>query len=665
MTHMAKEIDYNNLRPTDWLPTSVKEMKAMGWDYVDVVLFSGDAYVDHPSFAAAVIGRSLQAAGFRVAIVPQPNWQDDLRDFRKFGRPRLFFGISAGAMDSMVNHYTASRRRRSDDAYTPGGRHGARPDYPTIVYSKILRELYPDAPIVAGGIEASLRRFSHYDYWEDRLRPSIIADAPVDMILYGMGEKTIIELARRLDAGERISDITDMRQSVLLRPLAEMPTDSDENNIVLAGYETCLADKRSQSTNFKHIEQQSNRLDGGVTIWQATGDRAVKANPMYPAMTQGEIDASFDLPYTRLPHPRYRGKAIPAYEMIRHSVNMHRGCFGGCAFCTISAHQGKFIASRSKESIMREARQVTRMPDFKGYISDLGGPSANMYGMGGRHKEQCARCLRPSCLHPSPCRNLNTDHGPLLDIYRSVDALPGVKKSFIGSGVRYDLSMHVTGNAEIDRTNRRYNEELIRNHVSGRLKVAPEHTSDAVLSVMRKPSFGLFKEFKTLFDRVNTQSGMRQQLIPYFISSHPGCTEEAMAELAAETKSLDFHLEQVQDFTPTPMTVATEIYYTGIHPYTGKEVFCPTDADEKKRQRKFFFWYDPEYRREITAELRRMGRTDLIARLFGDRPPHRCEAPSQHKTGARNPRPTQKAVQKPAQTSGRKPNSGPRKGRKT
>lgn len=625
MSQAPVYIDYNKLRPTDWLPTSVKEMKALGWDSVDVVLFSGDAYVDHPSFGAAVIGRTLQAAGYRVAIVPQPNWQDDLRDFRKFGRPRLFFGISAGAMDSMVNHYTANRRRRSDDAYTPGGRHGARPDYPTIVYSQILRKLFPDVPIVAGGIEASLRRLSHYDYWQDRLRPSIIADAPVDMLLYGMGERCVVELAKRLDNGEKIGAITDLRQSVILRPLAEMSGTSCDGNIVLASYEQCLRDKRSQATNFKHIEQQSNCLDGGAVIWQATAGRAVKANPMYPAMTTGEIDASFDLPYTRMPHPRYRGKTIPAYEMIRHSVNMHRGCFGGCAFCTISAHQGKFIASRSKKSIMREAEQVTRMPDFKGYISDLGGPSANMYAMGGRDKSICAKCLRPSCLHPSPCRNLNTDHAPLLDIYRSVDALPGVKKSFIGSGVRYDLSMHQTGNAAIDRNNRRYNEELIRNHVSGRLKVAPEHTSDAVLSVMRKPSFALFKEFKRLFDRVNAEAGLRQQLIPYFISSHPGCHDVDMASLAAETKALDFHLEQVQDFTPTPMTVATEIYYTGIHPYTGEEVYTATDADEKLRQRMFFFWYDPAYRARIMSALHRMGRPDLIGKLFGSAPPHRSK----------------------------------------
>lgn len=610
-----KEIDYNTLRPTDWLPTSVKEMKALGWDSVDIVLFSGDAYVDHPAFGAAVIGRTLQAAGYRVAIVPQPNWQDDLRDFRKFGAPRLFFGISPGAMDSMVNHYTANRRRRSDDAYTPGGRHGARPDYPSVVYSKILRELYHDTPIVIGGIEASLRRLSHYDYWQDRLRPSILVDTAADMLLYGMGEKTVLDLARRLDSGQRIGEIIDMPQSVVLRPLEEIPA-TDSDNIVLASFETCLADKRSQATNFKHIEQQSNRFDGGATLWQATGKHAVRVNPMLPAMTQGEIDASFDLPYTRLPHPRYKGKVIPAYEMIRHSVNMHRGCFGGCAFCTISAHQGKFIASRSKESILREVRQVTRMPDFKGYISDLGGPSANMYAMGGRDKEKCRRCLRPSCLHPSPCANLNTDHRPLLDIYHAADSIPGVKKSFIGSGVRYDLSMHRTGDIEIDRANARYNRELIEHHVSGRLKVAPEHTSDEVLQIMRKPSFKLFHEFKRLFDRVNGSCGLRQQLIPYFISSHPGCRAVDMAELAAATKELNFHLEQVQDFTPTPMTVATEVYYTGYHPYTGEKIFTATTPEQKLEQRKFFFWYDPAYRADIIRTLRKIGRTDLIDKLF-------------------------------------------------
>ena len=612
-------IDYDHLRATDWLPTSVKEMKALGWDYVDVVLFSGDAYIDHPAFGAAVIGRSLQAAGYKVAIVPQPNWQDDLRDFRKFGAPRLFFGVSAGAMDSMVNHYTAARRRRSDDAYTPGGRHGARPDYPTIVYSQILKQLYPDTPVVAGGIEASLRRLSHYDYWQDRLRPSIIIDSGADMILYGMGERTVVMLARRLAAGENIADITDLPQSVIVATRSEMEAAAGcPGNIILNDYDSCLRSKRLQSLNFKHIEQESNSMDGGATIWQGFDKaRAVKCNPMLPAMQPGEIDIAFDLPYTRMPHPRYRGKHIPAYDMIRHSINMHRGCFGGCAFCTISAHQGKFIASRSKESILREARQVTAMPDFKGYITDLGGPSANMYAMGGRNRDVCRKCRKPSCLHPVVCPNLCNDHRPLLDIYHAVDALPGVKKSFIGSGVRYDLSMHRSGCAEIDAANRRYNEELITSHVSGRLKVAPEHTQDSVLEVMRKPSFALFHEFKRLFDDVNRRHGLRQQLIPYFISSHPGCKEIDMALLAVETKRLDFHLEQVQDFTPTPMTVASEIYYSGIHPYTGEHVYCATRPEEKLAQRKYFFWYDRTYRVDITRSLHRLHRPDLIAKLFG------------------------------------------------
>lgn len=612
------EIDYSNLRPQMWLPTSAKEVEALGWDYLDVILFSGDAYVDHPSFGAAVIGRTLQAAGYRVAIIPQPNWRDDLRDFRKLGAPRLFFGVSAGAMDSMVNRYTANRRRRSEDAYTPDGRSDMRPDYPTIVYSEILRKLFPQVPIVIGGIEASLRRFSHYDYWQDRLRPSILTDTKADILTYGMGERTTPELARRLASGEKISDITDLPQTVVR--VSEGPAVSDSDNIILTSFEECLSDKKKQSANFRHIEQQSNRLDGGATLWQRHGNIWVKANPMLPAMEQGEIDATFDLPYTRLPHPRYKGKRIPAYEMIRHSVNMHRGCFGGCAFCTISAHQGKFIASRSKESILREARQVTRMPDFKGYISDLGGPSANMYAMGGKDLSICAKCLRPSCLHPKPCPNLNRDHTPLLDVYHAVDALPGVKKSFIGSGVRYDLSMLPTGDSKVDAANRRYNEELIRHHVSGRLKVAPEHTQDHVLSVMRKPSFALFHDFTDIFNSINERYQLRQQLIPYFISSHPGCTEIDMAELAVKTRDMNFHLEQVQDFTPTPMTVATEIYYSGYHPYTGEKIFTATTPEEKLRQRMYFFWYENSRRGEITRRLQQLHRPDLVRRLFGPRP---------------------------------------------
>ncbi|MDE6668166.1 MAG: YgiQ family radical SAM protein, partial [Muribaculaceae bacterium] len=537
---------------TLFLPTSRDEIERLGWEQPDIILFSGDAYVDHPSFGAAVIGRALQAAGFKVAIVPQPNWRDDLRDFKKLGRPRLFFGVSAGAMDSMVNHYTANRRLRHDDAYTAGGRHGMRPDYPTIVYSRILKDLFPDVPVIAGGIEASLRRVAHYDYWQDKLRPSILIDAPADMIAYGMGEKTVVELARRLDSGETIDHITDVPQTAFFT--SESPSEGD---VVLHSFEQCLKSKKLHALNFRHVEEESNRMEGAV-IWQSTAGRWLRINPMRPPMKTGEIDAAFDLPFTRLPHPRYKGKIIPAYEMIKHSLTMHRGCFGGCAFCTISAHQGKFIASRSKQSILREARQITAMEDFKGYISDLGGPSANMYSMHGRDMSVCALCRRPSCLHPVPCPNLDNNHAPLLDIYRSVDALPGVKKSFIGSGVRYDLAMAPGKSNDIDRINREYLHELITSHVSGRLKVAPEHVSPRVLDCMRKPSFDLFKRFKNIFDNINEKEGLRQQLIPYFISSHPACHEEDMAQLAVEPRRLTFQREQVQEFAPPPMTRATE-----------------------------------------------------------------------------------------------------------
>ena len=599
-----------------WLPITKKEIDRLGWDYVDVILFSGDAYIDHPSMGCAVIGRVLEAHGYRVAIVPQPNWQDDLRDFKKFGRPRLFFGVSAGAMDSMVNHYTAARRRRSDDAYTPNGRHGARPDYPTIVYSKILKTLFPDVPVVAGGIEASLRRLSHYDYWEDRLRPSILMDCRADMLVYGMGERSIVEISDSLAAGKSIGELTDVPQTAVICSKSEMPGETDDTNCILNSFEICLKDKVRQAENFKHIEIESNKWHGR-TIWQQYGDRVVKINPMYPPMTENEIDASFDLPYTRLPHPKYNGKTIPAYEMIRHSVNMHRGCFGGCAFCTISAHQGKFIASRSKASILSEVKQITQMPDFKGYISDLGGPSANMYCMHGRDLTKCRKCVRPSCLHPQPCSNLNNDHAALLDIYEAVDALPGVKKSFIGSGVRYDLAMARNDDDAVNRRNRRYIQELIVNHVSGRLKVAPEHTSDEVLNCMRKPSFDLFRQFDKIFNEINEKYNLRQQLIPYFISSHPACRETDMAELAVQTKRMNFRLEQVQDFTPTPMTVSSEIYYSGVHPYTLKKVYTARSADEKQNQRKYFFWYKPECINDIRRSLTRLHRQDLINELFG------------------------------------------------
>lgn len=610
---------YNINTPSErWLPTSKKEVEKLGWDYIDVILFSGDAYIDHPSMGSAVIGRFLQSKGYRVAIVPQPNWRDDLRDFKKLGKPRICFGISAGAMDSMVNHYTAGRRRRSDDAYTPDGKAGMRPDMPTIVYSRILKELFPDVPVIAGGIEASLRRVSHYDYWQDKLMPSILVDCHADMLIYGMGEKPMLEIVEALESGNNITDLCNIPQTVVRQPLQAVPnadTIKQTGDVILHSFEECLRSKLNQAENFKHIEVESNRWFGNA-LWQVTGNVAIKVNRTNPPLTTPEIDASFDLPYTRLPHPRYNGKTIPAYEMIRHSVNMHRGCFGGCAFCTISAHQGKFIASRSKASILREVKQIIAMDDFKGYISDLGGPSANMYAMHGNDLSLCKKCVRPSCLHPKPCNNLNNNHAQLLDIYHEVDRLKEIKKSFIGSGVRYDLAMHKCGDKNIEQINHQYIEELIRFHVSGRLKVAPEHTNEVVLNLMRKPSFNLFRQFNELFNTINNRYGLNQQLIPYFISSHPGCTQMAMAELAVETKRLNFHLEQVQDFTPTPMTVSTETYYCGVHPYTLQPIITAKNKDEKLAQRQYFFWYDNQYKRDIFNSLSKMGRTDLIALLY-------------------------------------------------
>lgn len=591
-------------------------MELRGWNELDVILFSGDAYVDHPSFGAAVIGRLLEAQGLKVAIVPQPNWRDDLRDFKKLGKPRLFFGVSAGCMDSMVNKYTANKRLRSEDAYTPDGRHDMRPEYPTIVYTQILKKLWPDVPVIIGGIEASLRRLTHYDYWQDMVRKSILIESGADLLVYGMGEKPITELCQKMKENPFIPYDIPQTVYVVKGKQAIPPSISEKEDIVLHSHEACLSDKKKEAENFRYIEEESNKYEA-ARILQHAGNSTVVVNPPYPPMTQGELDMSFDLPYTRLPHPKYKGKRIPAFDMIKFSVNLHRGCFGGCAFCTISAHQGKFIVSRSKESILKEVKAISEMPDFKGYLSDLGGPSANMYAMHGHDQEKCRKCKRPSCIHPKVCPNLNTDHRPLLDIYHAVDALPGIKKSFIGSGVRYDLLLHESKDPAINKSTKEYTRELIAKHVSGRLKVAPEHTSDSVLHIMRKPSFAQFYDFKKIFDKVNKELNLRQQIIPYFISSHPGCTAEDMAELAVITKRLDFHLEQVQDFTPTPMTVATEAWYTGYHPYTLQPIFSAKTQREKLAQRMFFFWYKPEERKAIIQELKRMGRSDLIDKLYG------------------------------------------------
>lgn len=598
----------------DWLPITKKETDLRGWNEVDIVIITGDAYVDHPAFGAAVIGRVLESHGYKVALIPQPNWRDDLRDFKKFGKPRLFFGISAGAMDSMVNHYTANKRLRSNDAYTPGGEAGFRPDYATITYSNILKKLYPDTPVIIGGIEASLRRVTHYDYWADDLRPTIMLDSKADLGVYGMGELAIVEIAKALDEGKKINEITNVPQTFFLKNKS-IKLQSGWNDLRLASHEECLKDKKTYASNFKNVEIESNKKHANRLL-QDVGNYILYINPPYPTMTEAQIDASFDLPYTRLPHPKYAKRGvIPAYEMIRHSVNIHRGCFGGCAFCTISAHQGKFVASRSKKSIMREVKQVVEMEDFKGYISDLGGPSANMYRMKGKDESLCEKCVRPTCIQPNICKNLDTNHHPLIELYKEVDKMPQVKKATIGSGIRYDLFLtneDPSGKLGYDE----YFEQLMKRHVSGRLKVAPEHSSDEVLKLMRKPSFNLFVKLKKKFDKVNEKFHLNQQLIPYFISSHPACTLTDMAELAVKTKDLGYRLEQVQDFTPTPMTLATEIYYSGYDPYTLKPVFVAKTKQEKLDQQRFFFWYKPENRQYVKNALRKIGKSAWIERLF-------------------------------------------------
>ena len=597
----------------DWLPTTPKEVKAREWDELDVILFSGDAYIDHPSFGIPVIGRVLEDAGFRVGIVPQPNWQDDLRDFTKLGRPRLFFGVSAGAMDSMVNHYTARKRKRSTDAYTPGNVSGFRPDYPSKVYTDALKRLFPDVPVILGGVEASLRRLTHYDYWKDQLEKSILPDSGADMIVYGMGEASILQLARLMDKGVPFNQITNLKQTVVSRSKTERNTLLTRQHYVeLHSHAACLADKKKYAENFATIEIASNMTHPDVII-QECEDQVVIVNPPTPLLTEKQLDRIYDLPYTRRPHPRYRKKPpIPAYEMIRHSINTHRGCFGGCSFCTISAHQGKFIQSRSETSILKEVQKVTGMEDFKGHISDLGGPSANMYRMKGRNQKMCDVCQRPSCLHPTICKNLDTDHTPMTNLYKKAAGIQGVKKVTVGSGIRYDFL------AQDEKKNhfREYFSNIVKHHVSGRLKVAPEHTDPEILDVMRKPDFSLFRELTREFNRINQEEGLKQQIIPYFISSHPHCTPEEMAELVVLTKDDGFRLEQVQDFTPTPMTLATVMYHSGYDPYTLEKVISARSVQEKTRQVMFFFWYKKEYRKQIRESLLQMGRTDLIPKLL-------------------------------------------------
>ena len=603
---------------SDWLPTTKREVRIRGWDRLDVIIFSGDAYVDHAAFGPAALGRILESYGLRVAIVPQPNVNDNLQDFEKLGTPELFFAVTSGAMDSMVSNYTANKRKRDRDAYTPNGDTGFRPDYATTVYSSILKEKFPDIPVVIGGIEASLRRVTHYDYWSDSLKPNILIDSGADLLVYGMGEQPLRELIRLLKRGVPFSSIRTIRQTAFLVENDEdLPKNKNWEDVEISSHEACLKDKKTFAANFKVIEQESNKIHGRRILQKVMGKTLV-INPVFPTMTEKEIDASYDLPFTRLPHPKYNKRGpIPAYEMIKFSINIHRGCFGGCSFCTISAHQGKFIASRSQESIIKEVDEVTKMPGFKGYLSEVGGPSANMYKMKGKIQSICDSCVAPSCIHPVICHNLDTSHKPMTELYRAIDSHPKVKKSFIGSGIRYDMLVPEYNKQADPKELEEYTEEVMTKHVSGRLKVAPEHTSDPVLRLMRKPSFSYFHKFKNTFDKINLKKKLNLQLIPYFISNHPACEVEDMANLAAETKDMGFKLEQVQGFTPTPMTVATVIYYSGYHPYTLQKVYAPKTKKEKDQQHRFFFWYKKENRNWIRNTLSSVNRADLAEKLLG------------------------------------------------
>jgi len=613
---MKIQKDINTLPITAWLPITMKDALKKGWSDLDVILITGDAYVDHPAFGSAVIGRIIESYGFKIAIIAQPNWQDDLRDFKKFGKPKLFFGVTAGNMDSMVNKYTAGKRKRSSDAYTPGGGTNFRPDNASVVYTKILKDLYPDVPVVIGGVEGSLRRVTHFDYWEDELKPNILTQSGADLLVYGMGEQPLRDILSLLKKGVPFDSLKTVAQTGILIDRSEsLPKNKKWKSFKLNSHESCLESKKRFALNFRFVETESNKQNAR-RLYQHVGDKTLVINPPYKVMTEKEVDKSFDLPYTRLPHPKYKNRGdISAFEMIKFSVNMHRGCFGGCSFCTISAHQGKLVASRSKESVMKEVDQITNMPDFKGYLSDLGGPSANMYQMKGIDQDMCDRCSLPSCIFPTICTNLDTDPSKMLDIYREVNANPKVKKAFVGSGLRYDLMLDEKSTHK--KTDEEYVEQLITHHVSGRLKVAPEHTEKRVLDMMRKPSFDMFTKFKKRFDSINKKNNLKQELIPYFISSHPACEPEDMANLAAKTKKLGYKLEQIQDFTPTPMTLATVIYYSGYNPYGMQKVKTALTYDEKSKQRKFFFWYKEENKNFIKNHLGALKRFDITKDLFG------------------------------------------------
>jgi len=571
-----------------FLPITKKELDYLGWDYVDVILITGDAYIDHPAFGAAVIGRVLQREGLRVAILPQPNWKDDLRDFKKLGTPRFFFGITAGNMDSMVNHYTAFNRLRSDDAYTAGNKAGFRPNYATVVYSQIVKKLYPDIPVIIGGVEASMRRFSHYDYWSDSLKPSILAESCADFLVYGMAEKPMQKIAQLIknkqfnrENVQNILQIAFFSDNYQPEPIKEL---------ILLSFEKELEDKKNYGKNFCAFERESNKKVQRI-ITQNYGDKVLVQNPPYPTLTSHELDdfALFsEMMYA--PHPKYLKRGdILAWEMIKNSITVHRGCFGGCSFCAIAAHQGKYVASRSEESVLEEVKHLAEQPYFKGHITDLGGPSANMYQMQGQNQKYCDICTRYSCIYPSICKNLNRNHKPLIELYQKASQIKKVKQITIGSGIRYDMLLTPDKKLDQKYALSAYLEQVVKNHVSGRLKVAPEHTVPQVLQTMRKPNFDNFLQFYDTFQQLNKKNNKKQQLIPYFISGHPNCTVLDMKQLSTDVAKHRLITEQSQGFTPTPMTYATAMYYLGYDPYTGKAVYSAKKTDDKKAQNKLFY----------------------------------------------------------------------------
>lgn len=609
---------------SSFIPVTADEVQARGWGEVDVVFVSGDAYVDHPSFANALLARVLESAGYRVAILSQPDWHS-CEPWRVFGRPRLCFAISAGNMDSMINHYTANRKVRNDDAYSPGGEIGRRPDRATLAYCQRAREAYKGVPVIAGGVEASLRRLAHYDFWSDKVRRSILLDAKADLLVYGMGERTLLEIVGRLAEGRKVEELRDLRGVAYRLGASESPP--TESTVALPSFEEVRDDRRAfaEMTRAAHLETNPHNARRLV---QMHDREAVVVNPPPLPFAEAEMDRIYGLPFQRRPHPSYGDRAIPAWQVIKDSVQIMRGCFGGCTFCSITAHEGRIIQSRSQESILAEIRQVAASANSSGVISDIGGPTANMYRMACSRPEVEARCRRLSCVHPTICKLLDTDHGPLIKLMKAARRQPGVKQVFVASGIRMDLAAR----------SKAYLSHLARHHVGGRLKVAPEHCSADVLRLMKKPSIESFEEFVQQFVRVSREAGKKQYIVPYFISAHPGSDLPAMIELACYLKQKGYRIDQVQDFIPSPFDMAACMYHTGLDPMTGEEMYVAKGARERRLQRALLQYYKPENYRDVREALETAGRTDLI----GSGP--ECLIPARPPKGSAKQRPNRRRV---------------------